>query len=326
MREVLAEGITSVHDMAVDPNEIAAWIRLRRSGELALRVQVLARGIEAKTPLEHILALGLEHGLGDEWLRFGGVKMSIDGVCAYRAAAVYDPYPGEAHNCGLVRIPEDELEEKIALCHRARGAPGRARGGPARGGHGARRLREGGRRKPRPELRHRLEHVHLPPRPGQLERIARLGLIVCTQPTFVWKHGDAWRDIWGHEGLAGVMPLRRMLDLGIPVFGGTDFPGTPISPFLGFRSAIARRTRDGDRLEPGQAITLDEALRLWTTGAAYGGFEESIKGSLELGKLADLIVLSQDPYAVEPEQLDQVRVDLTMVGGHVVYTRDGAGI
>ena len=69
--------------------------------------------------------------------------------------------------------------------------------------------------------------MHLPPRPGQLERIARLGLMVCTQPTFVWKHGDAWRDIWGHEGLAGVMPLRRMLDLRIPVFGGTDYPGTP---------------------------------------------------------------------------------------------------
>jgi hypothetical protein len=297
MREVLAEGITSVHDVAVDPNEIGAWIQLRRAGEMALRVQVLARGIEAKTPLEHILALGLEHGLGDEWLRFGGVKMSIDGVCAYRAAAVYDPYPGEEHNCGLVRIPEDELEDKIALCHRAGVRLAVHAVGQRAVDMALDAFEKAADGKPRPELRHRLEHVHLPPRPGQLERIRRLGLIVCTQPTFVWKHGDAWRDIWGHEGLEGVMPLRRMLDLGLHVFGGTDFPGTPISPFLGFRSALARRTRDGDLLEPGQAITLDEAIRLWTTAAAYGGFEERIKGSLELGKLADLIILSQDPWA-----------------------------
>jgi len=121
------------------------------------------------------------------------------------------------------------------------------------------------------------------------------------------------------------MPLRRFRELGIPVMGGTDFPGTPVSPLLGLRSALARRTRNGEVLDADQAVTLDQAIRFQTTAAAYGGFEEHLKGSLELGKLADLIVLSEDPYAVAPEQLDQVRVDLTMVGGQVVYTRDGAG-
>jgi predicted amidohydrolase YtcJ len=324
MREVLAEGITSVHDMAVDSNEIAAWIRLQRAGELALRVQVLARGIEAKTPLEHIVALGLEQGLGDEWLRFGGVKMSIDGICAHRAAAVYDGYPGEPDNCGLLRIPEEDLDEAIATCHRhnirvvvdavGQRAVDMAMDAIDKASDGT----------PRPDLRHRLEHVHLPARPGQLERLASLGVIVCAQPSFVWKRGDAWLDIWGPEDLRGVMPLRRMLDLGIHVCGGTDYPGTPINPFLGLRSALSRQTRNGEVLDPRRAITLDEALRFQTTGAAYGGFGEHEKGSLEIGKLADVIILSQDPYAVPPEQLDQIRVDLTMVGGEVVYTRADA--
>ncbi|HEY7063216.1 MAG TPA: amidohydrolase [Chloroflexota bacterium] len=324
IRQLHAEGITSIHDMMVDPLEIAAWIRLRRSGELKLRVQMLIRGIETKTPLEHIVALGLEHGLGDEWVRFGGVKMSIDGICAHRAAAVYDGYPGEPDNCGLLRIPEDELDEAVANCHKhnirvvvhavGQKAVDMAMGAIDKACDGT----------PRPDLRHRLEHVHLPARTGQLERLASLGVLVCAQPSFVWKLGDAWLDIWGHDDLRGVMPLRRMLDLGIHVFGGTDYPGTPINPFLGLRSALVRQTRGGEVLDARQAITLDEAICFQTTGAAYGGFEEHEKGSLEIGKLADLIVVSQDPYAVPHEQLDQIKVDLTMVGGEVVYIRTDA--
>ncbi len=325
MQSVLSEGITSVHDVVVDPREIATWIRLRRAGEMQLRVQLLIRAIEAKTPLEHLVSLGLEHGLGDEWLRFGAVKMSIDGVCAYRAAAVYDPYPGQPDHCGYLRIPADELLEKIPLCHRHNIRCAVHAVGPRAVDMALDAYERAFAGQPRPDLRHRLEHVHLPPRPGQLERIAALGVIVGAQPSFVWKLGDAWLDIWGHDDLKGVMPLRRFRELGIPVMGGTDFPGTPVSPLLGLRSALARRTRNGEVLDADQAVTLDQAIRFQTTAAAYGGFEEHLKGSLELGKLADLIVLSEDPYAVAPEQLDQVRVDLTMVGGQVVYTRDGAG-
>src|SRR6476661_1964025 len=110
--------MTRPHDMLGGPPELAPWVRPPPSGAVKLRVQMLIRGIETKTPLEHIVALGLEHGLGDEWLRFGGVKMSIDGICAHRAAWCYEPYPGEEDNCGLLRIPQDELEYGVAQCHR----------------------------------------------------------------------------------------------------------------------------------------------------------------------------------------------------------------
>lgn len=324
IQEVLAEGITSIHDITVDPMEFASWIRLRRSGELNLRVQMLARGIETKTPVEHMLSLGLEHGLGDEWLRFGGVKMSIDGVCAYRAAAVYEAYPGQPENFGLLRIPKDELDEKIGWCNRAGVRVIVHAVGPRAVDMALDAIDRANDGRPRPDLRNRLEHVHLPPPAGQLERIAAMGVLVSVQPSFVWKLGDAWVDVWGEEALADVMPLRSMLNAGIHLMAGTDFPGTPISPLLGLRSAVARRTRDGRLLGQRQALTLDQALRLQTTAAAYGGFEEHLKGSLELGKLADLIVVSEDPYAVEPERLNTIRVDLTMVGGRVVYTRDTA--
>src|SRR5262249_6400134 len=119
--EVHEYGITGIHDMMVDPYEVGSWIHLRRENDLKMRVQMLIRGIETRTPLEYILGLGLQHGLGDEWLKFGGVKFSIDGIRAHKLAAVYGGahggYPGEPDNHGLMRIGEDELTQAIVACH-----------------------------------------------------------------------------------------------------------------------------------------------------------------------------------------------------------------
>lgn len=324
--EVHQWGITGIHDMMVDPYEIASWIHLRRENELKLRVQMLIRGIETRTPMEYILGLGLQHGLGDAWLRFGGVKFSIDGICAFRMAAIYGSYPGEPDNHGLMRIPEDELTEAIVACHRAGVRVSVHAVGPRATDAALNAFTKASDGKPMPEMRHRLEHIHLPPPPGQIERIAELGLVGSIQPAFIWLIGDAWTDIWGLDGLKNVMPLRSMLNSGIRLMGGTDYGGHEINPFLVMRSAMARLTRNGEVLDISHALTVDEAIRLETIDAAWGGFEENLKGTLEAGKLADLLVLSEDPYHVAPADLEDVRVDLTMVGGENVYVRDGANL
>jgi predicted amidohydrolase YtcJ len=319
-----SRGVTSIHDIVPDPVELEAYQRLRAAGELSVRVQALIRGVEALTPLEHVLSLGLRQGFGDEWLRFGGIKMSVDGACVWKNAAVYEPYPGEPDNCGIVRIPQDELDEKVLKCHQAGLRVAIHAIGQRAVDMSLQAFGKALDAHPRPGHRHRIEHAYLPAPPGQLEQMARLGIVASPQPSFIYGFGDGWVHVWGEENLPHIMPLRTMLDLGMPVMGSTDFPCVHVNPFLGLKSAILRQTRFGYQLDPREAISLREALRLQTSGAAYGGFEEHLKGTLELGKLADLIVISEDPFAVPPERLDAIQVDATVVGGKLVYERPDA--
>jgi hypothetical protein len=318
-----AHGITTIHEMVPDPTEIMAYQRLRQDGDPSVRVQLLIRGVESNTPLEHVVGLGLLPGFGDEWLKLGGIKMSVDGAFTYRTAAVYEPYPGDDHNCGIVRIPQEELDEAVAKCHQAGLRVILHAIGQRAVDMAMDAIERALARQPRADHRHRIEHAYLTPRPGQLERMERLGIVVSPQASFIYGFGEAWLKVWGEHGLPHIMPLRSMLGAGLRVMGGTDFPVSPINPFIGLQSAVARQTRAGTVLDPREAIDVREALRLQTAGAAYGGFEERLKGSLELGKLADCIVVSEDPFAVPPEQLGSIQVDTTIVGGRVVYERPG---
>ncbi len=319
--DLLEHGVTSIHDVVVDPEEIRAYQVLRAAGDLRVRVQLLIRGVESQMSVEQVLGLGLQQGFGDEWLKLGGIKMSVDGVCVARNAAVYEPYPGELDNHGIVRIPQEELNEKVLLCHRAGMRVAIHAIGPRAVDMALEAIEKALAAVPRSDHRHRIEHAYLPGPAGQLDRIARLGVVASPQPSFLHGLGDGWVQIWGEQRLPHVMPLRSMLDHGLRVTGSTDYPCVPLNPFLGVKTAVTRRTRAGTILGPNEAISVEEALRLQTTGAAYGGFEEHLKGSLALGRLADLVVVSDDPFAVPPEEIDRLRVETTVVGGEVVFER-----
>jgi predicted amidohydrolase YtcJ len=321
IRYLHQHGIAGIHEMIRQPMEVADYQALRAMGELRLRVQLLIRGVEAQTRLEDVIALGLQPGFGDQWLKLGGIKLSVDGACVWRNAAVYEPYCDEPENTGIVRIERQELEEKVALCHRAGLRVCVHAIGQRAVDMALDAFEKALEASPRRDHRHRVEHAYLPRRPRQFERMRDLGLILSIQPSFIESFGDGWVSVFGQDALDGVMPLRSALDLGLTVQGNSDFPCSPINPFLHLKSAVARQTRDGRVLDMREAITVPEAMRMLTTGAAYAGFDERTRGSLELGKLADLVVLSRDPYETPPEQLDRVQVDLTMVGGQVVHER-----
>jgi predicted amidohydrolase YtcJ len=317
-------GIAGVHVMVREPGEVREFQRLRASDELKLRVQVLIRGVESQIRVEDVLALGLCTGFGDDWVQLGGIKLSVDGACIWRNAAIYEEYPCDPGNHGIVRIEQDELDEKVMLSHQAGlrvavHAIGQRAVDMALGAFDKALQAE-----PRADHRHRIEHAYLPTRAGQFERFQRLGLLLSTQPSFIESFGDGWRHVFGESELDGVMPLKNALALGLRVQGNSDFPCSPLNPFLHLRSAVARYTRQGVALDPTQAISVSQALRLLTTEAAYAGFGERRVGSLELGKLADLIVLAEDPFTVPADELDRVKVDATMVGGELVYERPDA--
>lgn len=325
MRYLHAHGIAGIHEMAREADEIGDYLRLREEGGLTARVRMYFRGVEAETRLEHLLALGLRSGLGDDWFRLGGVKLSIDGSGLARNAAVFEPYPGCPANTGLLRIEQAELDEAVAASHHA-GLQVAVHAVGQRAFEMAmaafERVDDEGSVA---RMRHRVEHAYFPPRPRQMERMRRLGLVWSTQPAEIFEVGDAWLQIFGEDRLEGVCPIATALELGIPTVLNSDYPVTTIDPFVGIAAAVTRRTSFGRALTPHESVSVDQALRMMTNGPAFAAHTESTSGSLAPGRLGDLVMLTHDPYEVPVEELAEVRVLCTVVGGRVVHGETGDG-
>ena len=308
-------GITEIHEIVQSPDELADYARLREAGGLTARVVFYVRVIEGQATIDDLLRLGLRTGFGDDWLRLGGVKVSIDGSCTMHNALLYSGYRDEPDNTGLIRVGQDDLDELVARAERgglqvavhaigqravdmAADAIGRATAQPSR-------------------LRHRVEHAYLAPRPGQLERLRDLGVVVSTQPSFLWANGDTWPRLFGEEETQRMVPVRSLLDLGIPAQVNTDFPNAPLDPLRTLRSCVERRTKAGMLVGTAEAVTPREAWSLATAGCAYGAFEEAKRGRIAPGFLADLVVLAADPFDLPG--LEASAIAATVAGGRPVY-------
>ncbi|WP_225753444.1 amidohydrolase [Actinotalea sp. Marseille-Q4924] len=322
-------GITTIHDIMREPREISDYILMRTTGELGARIRFYPRAVEAQTRLEHILGLGLRTGLGDDMLRLAGIKVSVDGNLTVGNAALYEPYPddgadqalpGASANYGLVRVGPEVLRATILDGHEAGlqvavhaigqraldialNAFEDALGTAAVGHH------------------HRIEHGFMPPRPGQLARMAALGLVLSTQPSMLSSEGDSWLTLLGEERVRGVLPMRSALDAGLHVQINSDYPCSPLNPFIGVQAAVERRTRAGVLIGADEAITVGEALAMMTTAPAQTLHEDDVAGRLAPGYLGDAIVLSDDPWEVPVSSLAHLTVEATVLAGHLVHSR-----
>ncbi|MBX6341667.1 MAG: amidohydrolase, partial [Thermomicrobiaceae bacterium] len=317
-RKFLSLGITSVGDAGIrKPEELRAYQELRREGQLPVRTFLMMIIDDTLDPIER---LGLTTGLGDEWLRIGPAKLLQDGSGGGRTAAMTEPYPGEPDNYGIAVYTQEQLDDAFRRVAAA-GLQGAAH---AIGDRAIDMVLTAYERAlalhPQPDPRWRIEHCGLL-RPDLLERMRRLNVIAVPQPSFVYYLGDSYIRNFSEERLALAYPCRAWLDMGITAIGSSDAPVVPADPWINIRSAVTRLTQDGQRMGPEQAVTVDEALRMFTVNGAYGSFEEHLKGTITPGKLADLIVVDRDPREVPPEELHTVRVDLTMIDGRVAYER-----
>lgn len=318
MRLLHQHGIVGIHEMAREPDEVGDYLRLREEGGLTTRITMYIRGVESSTRLEYMTGLGLRGGLGDDWFRLAGAKFSIDGSVLPRNAAVYDGYPGEPDNLGLLRIEQEELDWAVETAH----AAGLQVAVHAIGQRAVDMALDAYERLDRPErerLRHRIEHGYLPERPGQLQRMRDLGIVWSTQPADMEELGDDWIGLFGEDALAGAVPLRTAIDLGLPVQINSDYPVTSLDPFVGIRSAVTRRTATGRTLDATQAVSVTDAFRMMTVAPAFTAHQEHRSGKLEPGMLADAVILAEDPFA-DPEALDDLRVHTTIVGGKIRYS------
>lgn len=315
MHEANRLGLTSVGSME-GPGELTALQHLRAQGGMTLRVY---QSIPADL-LDQAIALGLHTGFGDEWLRLGHLKIFSDGALGSRSALMLEPYEGEPDNYGIaVRSKENirdlirtAAQHGIASCIHAIG-------------DAANRLlldifEEARADGIGPHLRHRIEHAQVLT-PQDIGRFAQLGVIPSMQPIHCTSDMfgiDRW---WNDRGSFAYVfeTLRRT---GAILAFGSDAPVDNLSPLAGIHAAVTRQNAAGlpeGGWYPAERLSAYHALEAYCAGAAYASGEEALKGTLEPGKLGDLVVLSQDLLAIPGPEILQTEAEATIVGGEVVY-------
>jgi predicted amidohydrolase YtcJ len=173
-------------------------------------------------------------------------------------------------------------------------------------------------REPRADHRHRLEHCGIL-RPDLIRRIKELGVVPVGQPPFIWEFGDGFLRHLGRERCQLTYALKTVLDAGIPLTASSDSPVSSYQPLLGIKTAVVEKTATGADYAPGEAISVEDAIALYTRAGAYASFDEKRKGTITVGKLADFAILGADPRSVVPEEIDKIPVLGTMSGGRMVY-------
>lgn len=307
-----AAGITSMCDALCGPEDVRLLVEAREAGELTMRTGFLI----AHPHYEHVSELGLRSGFGDHRLRLVGVKAFVDGACAGGNCLVEEPYEGTTDH-GMQVIDADELDELVARVS----GDGVVIGVHANGDRAIRLLLDAhdkARRAGAPALRHRIEHCSLVD-DDIVRRIKALGLVPVPFGSYARFHGDKLAGYYGEQRLERLFAHRTLLDAGIPVAGSSDYPCGPYEPLAAITSCVTRRALDGAPIGLSQRITTEEAINLYTTGSAYACGEEADKGCLVPGMLADFVELSDDPFSTRGEDIVDLDVRSTWVGGEQVY-------
>ncbi|PYM15439.1 MAG: hypothetical protein DMD81_15040 [Candidatus Rokuibacteriota bacterium] len=320
-----AAGITSVIEPGLEPREIAAFQRLAQSGELTVRVNAMLRIFPGTTQdeLERALAtvrgVGVTTGFGDEWLRLGGIKFTADG--GVETSYLKEPFAHADDPSSPRGKPHASVDNMRAVCLLANEL-GWQMGIHCVGDAAIEQVLDayGAAHAVSPLTGKRWTLIHMMrARPEQLQRAKTMGLVITAQQPLMYALAGGFVKYWGSTRTAECEPLRMYLDSGLPVGGGSDSPVTPYQPLLGLWSSVTRETQLAGVQGAEWAIPMADALRWYTLGSAHTAFEDDLKGTIEPGKLADLVALSVDPFAASPTEVRDAKVLLTMVGGRIVH-------
>ena len=332
--ELNRNGVTTAFEAAIRNRiETLAWGKLRQEGDLSLRVvmgpypvngdQWNTNGTAGK-----IYDSGFATGFGDAWLKLGALQIGIDGGVIGQTAALFEPYSNDPKQSwrGSFRISQELANDLMMQAQENDWQVGLI----SHGDHGIMRaldaIDHARTRVPTHDLRHRLEHAYLW-NPKVMDRMGELGVIWNTQPVLM--------EIMGREGVYGqwgdrarfAFPFKSLADRGVIISGGSDWPVGVYNPLIGIDILVNHRfgpEESGEVLNEDERLSVLQAIRVYTYNGAYCAFEENEKGSLEEGKLADLVALSDDVLAIPPTQIRELKVDLTCVDGRLVYERESS--
>jgi predicted amidohydrolase YtcJ len=292
-RYFMSHGITSFQEATVS-NDLARWetvCALKLNNDLQSRIAMMAGA-----PFwQEFKKMGLKTGYGDNLMQLGGVKFLLE---MHPDQAELNRLALECHKAGFQlafhAIAEETVDAAVNALehvHKHSSVTGR---------------------------RHRIEHCGECP-PALMERIKKLGVVIVTQPPFIYYNGERYLATVPKTQQPWLYRIRSPLEAGITVAGSSDTPVVPADPLVGIYAAVTRKAEDGQVLLPEEGITAEQALALYTFNAAYTSFEEKTKGSIAPDKLADMVVLSDDPTRVPPEKIKDIKVEMTIIGGEVVW-------
>lgn len=311
-------GITSFQDAGSSLETVALFKQMARDGLLGVRLWVMVRDsnerLRARLPQERVL------GMAEQRLTVAAIKVTADGALGSRGAWMLDPYTDAPDSSGLSTVPMAQLAETAAIAAETETQLAVHAIGDRANRETLNVFEAAFRANPaRSDWRWRIEHAqHVSP--DDIPRFARLGVIASMQGIHATSDAPYVLARLGPERAeAGAYVWKKFLDAGVIVSNGTDVPVERIDPIANFHATVTRRTRDGSVFYGDQRMTREQALRSYTWNAAYAAREEAIKGSLSVGKLADITVLSQDLLTVPDEALLNTRVVKTIIGGKVVY-------
>ncbi|HLH18946.1 MAG TPA: amidohydrolase [Bryobacteraceae bacterium] len=322
MRYAAENGVTSVQDMSASPDVLRAYQRLLARGELTVRIS----GHQPLATWKRQADIGVLAGFGSPYLHIGALKGFADGSLGSTTALFFEPYLDAPNTSGLANdemIPESKMAQHIREADRA-GLQVAVHAIGDKANHLILNMFEEAENANGPrDRRFRIEHAqHL--RPDDIPRFARLHVIASMQPYHAIDDGRWAEHRIGPERAKTTYAFRSLLDSGAVLAFGSDWSVAPMVPIMGIYAATTRRTLDGKHpggWVPEQKITVAEAVRAYTWGSAYASFEEKLKGTIEPGKLADMVVLSRDIFTIDPVEIEKVQVDVTVFDGRIVYQR-----
>jgi predicted amidohydrolase YtcJ len=320
-KRMAAAGLTSVTDAGAEPFKLTAYLDALHAGTLNTRLSVMPWGGQRFDEPDSLYSIlkqaGIRSGDGSNLLNIGAVKFAADGSASERTMRMSTHYEGRPDDFGILRMTQEQIDAAVddAVANRFRV------GIHANGDvtidmvlKAYERVLKGWKG---PNPRMRLEHCSLV-NPDLLRRIKASGCIPTPFYTYAYYHGEKWKD-YGAEKMQWMFAHKSFLDYGIPVAPASDYLPGPYEPMMALQSMVTRKDAKGRIWGPNQRITIQQALRICTVNGAYSSFEEDVKGTLEPGKLADLVMLDRDPHTQDPDRMQEIRVQRTIMGGRITH-------
>lgn len=314
-------GLTSVHhqsgsrESAMTASDLYALQTVRANGGLKHRISFEVSG----TILDAMLREGLRTGFGDEWIKFGATsEHAADGSFSERTMAISTPFGGrsDGYKGNLMEL-QDELDAFVLKVHRAGIQVNCHANGDVAIDAALTAYERALKAHPVRNMRPKITHCTLI-NDAILRRMKALDCIPAVFTTYAYYNSDKFH-FYGEEMMRRSMAFRSFLDAGIHVAAGSDFSPGPFSPLMGIQGMVTRTGWNGETWGANQRVTVEEAIRINTLNGAYASFEEDIKGSITPGKLADYVVLAEDPHSVAAEHIKDIKIVQTVTGGNAVY-------
>lgn len=305
-------GLTTVHHQGGD---MAAIQDVRAAGQLTHRVSYEARGAF----LDHMVESGLKTGFGDDWIRLGATAEHLaDGSFSERTMALSTPYAGRTPPYyGNITEPQDVLDAWVERMVRAGITPNVHANGDVAIGMALTAYERAQAKLAVKDLRPKITHCTLV-NPGLIQRMAALGAVPAPFTSYAYYNSDKF-GFYGADRMANAMAFRSFLDAGIKVCAGSDFFPGPFAPLMGIQGMVTRTGWNGETWGENQRVSVAEAIRINSLNGAWAAREEAIKGSLTAGKLADYVVLAEDPTSVKPDRIKDIPILETVVDARTMF-------